>query len=259
MRYRVWTPVAAILAAMVMAAEASAGAWTRPRGEALLIYSLGYHWLESGPAAFTKQETAIYGEYGWRNYLTVVARAGFQQMDRADRVDDVLLHSGGRGVGGLEAGARLRLRRTERWSVSGQLLGLIPGTGENRTNAPFGRGGGGADLRIMAGRSIGRSSFVDIQAGWRARPDAPVSEYRLDISAGTHVARGLRAFVQTFSVWSDAGGPDGLRNYTGHRLQASLIWPLGSRRHVQVSALTTLHSRNVADETALIVSIWRSF
>jgi len=163
------------------------------------------------------------------------------------------------GIGGLEAGARFRLFQGERAVVSAQGVIGLPGNGENWTNMRFGEGGVSADLRLQAGRSFGRSTFVNASAGVRIVSGSRPDEMRLDLTAGTHVTRGVRVMAQTYSVWSLGEGATGYHGYSGHRAQLSVLWPIDTHRRAQISALATLSRDNMSQETAVIASLWRSF
>jgi hypothetical protein len=232
---------------------AEAGAWTKPRGETLMISTQSVHYFDRAPGGVSqsKQESAVYIEYGWRDHVTLVGRAAFQAIDRS-------AIEPWRGVGGAQAGARLRLYRGERWVMSAQALASVRTDGENRNNAALGEGGGDLDLRLMAGRSFGRSTFLDVQTGWRRRPGGAADEVRLDVTAGTHIWRGARVMGQSFSVWS-AGGEAGFDGYASHRLQGSVIWPLTSRSRMQVGAMRTVSAHNTGVERSAFVSVWRTF
>jgi hypothetical protein len=96
------------------------------------------------------------------------------------------------GVGGIEIGARYQLVRTTRGVVSLQGMVGLPGSGENWNNLRFGEGGVSGDVRIMAGRSFGRSTFVNGSVGVRILPGGRPDEVRFDFTAGTHIARGVQ-------------------------------------------------------------------
>lgn len=232
---------------------AEAGAWTRLRGQTLMISTQSVHYFDRAPGGVSqsKQESAVYIEHGWRDHVTLVGRAAFQAIDRS-------AIEPWRGVGGVEAGARVRLYRGERWVMSAQAAASLRTDGENRNNAALGEGGGDLDLRLMAGRSFGRSTFVDVQTGWRRRPGGAADEVRLDVTAGTHIWRGARVMGQSFSVWS-AGGEAGFDGYASHRLQGSVIWPLTSRSRMQVGAMRTVSAHNTGVERSAFVSVWRTF
>ncbi len=234
-------------------APAEAGAWTKPRGQTLMITTQSVHYFDRAPGdvSQSKQESAVYIEHGWRDHITLVGRAALQSIDRSSIEP-------WRGIGGAQAGARVRLYRGERWVASVQAMASLRTDGENRDNAPLGEGGGDLDLRAMAGRSFGRSTFVDVQTGWRRRPGGVADELRLDVTAGTHIWRGARVMGQSFSVWS-AGGEAGFDGYASHRLQGSVIWPLTSRSRMQVGAMRTASARNTGYERSAFVALWRTF
>ncbi|MCH8488945.1 MAG: hypothetical protein LAT81_03305 [Oceanicaulis sp.] len=243
---------AGVLLAM-SSAPAQAGAWTKPRGQTLMISTQSVHYFDRAPGGVSqsKQESAVYIEYGWRDHITLVGRAALQSIDRS-------AIEPWRGVGGVEVGARVRLYRGERWVMSAQAPASLRTGGENRNNAALGEGGGDLDLRLMAGRSFGRSTFIDVNGGWRRRPGGAADELRLDLTAGTHIWRGARVMGQSFSVWS-TGGPPGFDGYASHRLQGSVIWPLSSRSRMQVGAMRTASARNTGVERSAFVAVWRTF
>ncbi|MCC5996970.1 MAG: hypothetical protein JJU18_11455 [Oceanicaulis sp.] len=243
----------AILVWAGAAAPAEAGAWTRARGETLLISTQTWQRLDGAPGgiAQSKAESALYVEYGWRDHVTLVGRAALQSIDRT-HLDSW------QGLGGAEAGVRLRLYRQGPWAASAQVSASVRTPGENRFNAALGEGGGDTELRLLAGRSIGRSAFIDVQGAWRRRPGETADEWRLDVTAGTHIWGGLRVMGQSFSVWS-VGGPAHQTAYSGHRLQASVIWPLNSRTRIQTGALGTVSSQHMGVERSAFVALWRSF
>lgn len=296
----------------VTASRAEAGAWTRERGEGLLILGVSIHELlpAKGYEALDrlKGEVSAYAEYGFNDRLTLVGRAAWQSMHATElmseeirytvqlepppdplrddpdedfdgdgvpnRLDpppapdpifvertrtEFFLPEPETGVGGLEAGIRYRFIERSRFVLSAQALAGIPGTGENRNNHRFGEGGGAVDLRLQAGRSFGRSAFANISVGSRFLPGDRPDELRLDLTAGTHIARGVRVMAQSYSVWSTGEGVSGLHGYSGHRAQLSLLWPIDSARRAQIAALTTFHRDNMSRETALIASVWRTF
>lgn len=234
-------------------APVEAGAWTKPRGETLMISTQSVHYFDRAPGGISqnKLESAVYVEHGWRDHITLVGRAAFQSIDRS-------AIEPWRGVGGAEAGARVRLHRADRWVLSAQATAILRTDGENRNNAALGEGGGDLDLRLMAGRSFGRSTFVDVQTGWRRRPGSAANEVRLDMTAGTHLWRGVRVMGQSFSVWS-AGSETGFDGYASHRLQGSVIWPLTSRSRMQVGAMRTANAYNTGVERSAFVAVWRTF
>lgn len=270
---------AIFLVVLSVAAVVSAGApdahaqWTRPPGDRLSITTVSVHRLQSGSGRpdLIKEEVAVYGEYGVTQAVTLLARSAVQSLREdvpvqrrvvvIDKKKTEILIPPERefGVGGIELGARVRLRRQGPWVVSAQGVFGVPGSGENQINARFGEGGGDADLRLQVGRGLGERGFLAASGGWRNRRGADQDEIRLDMTAGRALGRGVHVFVQSYSVWSiqeRAGAP---RAYSGHRLQASLVVPVSRRMRLQIGALGTVSSRDMAREQAALVSLWRRF
>ncbi len=268
------TRVAVAALAVTLGATASpayAGAWTKRQYEGLFITGLGLHWLEAtvdtGPPNRFKREAFLYFEFGLTDRITMLGRGAYQEMRdltglqaSSDDLSREPVRSAGvrTGFGGLELGARLGLFDIGRWTSSLQVTAGIPGSGENWINEGFGVGGGDVDTRLQVGRSVSDRAFVEFGLGLRARGGEAANELRLDATAGCGFVRGADLMLQSYSVWALAAAP-GQPAYSGHRLQASLLAPLGDRHALQLSALTTLAQDEMSRETAVMASIWTRF
>lgn|GEM_PF-1859965 len=249
------------------------GQWTRPPGDRVSIATVSVHRLDSGSGRpdLIKEELAVYAEHGVTPAITLIARSALQSLREDGPVQRQVVVIDKKkieievpperelGVGGIELGARVRLHRKGPWAVSAQGVFGVPGSGENQINARFGEGGGDTDLRLQVGRSLGAHGFVAASGGWRNRRGDEQDEIRVDMTVGRAVGRGVHVFVQSFSVWSFDDGAGVPRDYSGHRLQASLVVPVSRRTRLQVGALATVRSRNMAREQAALVSLWRRF
>jgi len=266
-----WLVLAGVLASLG-APEADAQ-WTRPSGDRMTITTVSLHRLDSasGRPDLIKEEVALYGEYGLTDAVTLTARSAAQSLRHdgpvqrnivvVDQKQAEILAPSERefGIGGIELGARVRLHRDGPWAISAQGVFGVPGSGENQINARFGEGGGDIDLRLQVGRGFGGRGFVAASGGWRDRRGADPDEIRLDLVAGRPLGRGVHVFVQSYSVWSADDGPEARPGYSGHRAQASIILPVARRMRLQVGALSTVQSRDMAREQAVLVSLWRRF
>ncbi len=247
---------------LVFPASADAGAWTKRKYEGLLIAGLGAHWLDphARPASLgtIKLEASLYAEFGLTDRITLVGRGGYQQVfDRRQPLKKALPPPRA-GFGGLALGARVGLVGRGRWASSLQVMAGIPGSGENWINEAFGARGGDLDLRLQLGRSIGGHGFVAVSTGARFRGEGVANEARLDISAGCDFVFNTRVMVQSYSVWALGGNP-AQPAYSGHRLQVSLLLPVGQANSVQLSVLRTMNQQRMSDEFAVMASVWRSF
>lgn len=238
---------------------AHAGAWTQNRGDGLLLTGLSYHWLDApGGSRLRKTEYSFYGEYGLTGRVTLTGRFAIQSLED-ERVsgDEGEFTNALLAIGGTEAAVRMRLASPGRWVISGQVLRTFQSGGENRTNARFGTGGGDVELRLLAGRSVGRDSFVDVQVARRDRSGRSGEEWRVDLTAGTALADRWRVMAQTYSLHADAR-PDAA-GYTGHRAQLSVVYDVPAGFSVSAGLLSTLSARNLANERAAIFALWRRF
>lgn len=261
--------LAGLFLVSVYPCKAYGGAWTQPKNDALVISTIGLHRLDApgSPASLRKEEYAVYFEYGLLERLTVIGRFGAQNL-LENRVVEERLANGNlaeytrehvTGVGGIELGARYHLTRYHDWVIAGQAVIGVPGAGENSTNLRFGEGGGDVDIRVEAGRAWLTHGFISTAAGWRNRRGLNSNEWRFDLAAGYRFENRMEAHIQTYSMWSEPGGLDGLSAYQGHRAQASIVYPISRRAKIQLGALGTIHADNIASERALIIGLWRKF
>lgn len=261
------TPARRSLAGLVLLAvmlatvtsPAEAGAWPQKKREGLLLTGFSWHWLNApGGSSVTKTEYSFYGEYGLTDRITLIGRMAFQSLEETrPSGEDEALANALFAIGGTEAAVRMRLASHERWMLSGQVLTTFRSGGENRINARFGTGGGDVEFRALLGRSIGEDGFADIQIARRDRAGRSGEEWRIDVTAGTAVTDRWRVMAQTFSLYAEAR-PDAA-GYDGHRAQLSVIYDMPSGFSVSLAALGTLSARNLAEERAALLSIWRRF
>lgn len=240
---------------------AQAGAWPREKGDELLIVTAAWHRLDApydGDRLY-KREAAFYGEYGLTDRITLVGRIAFQDFRQQIRAGDKALELTYTTFGGSEAGARLHLFDHRRWSGSGQVVMTLPSAGENRTNAEHGAGGGDLELRGLLGRSIGREGFAEAQIALRERDGEGGSEMRFDTALGWQASALFRVHLQTYSVWSHELDTTRLHDFSGHRVQLSLLASLGDRRYAQIGAMRTVRAHGMAEETAILAGVWHRF
>ena len=228
MRRGVAAIAAACAAAIVPAAAPAHAQWTRPEEDSLTIATVSFHWLDSasGRPDLIKEEFAVYTEQAIDDGVTLIARSAAQSVredvptrrlrivEDGEETEILIEPEREFGVGGIELGARVRLREAGPWMISAQGVFGIPGSGENRINERFGEGGGDTDLRLQLGRALESGAFLAASGGWRNRRGEDRDEIRLDLTAGRPLERGVHIFVQSYSVWSTRPIPA-----TGFRLR----------------------------------------
>ena len=242
----------------LMAPKAEAGAWTREAGETLLISATALHRLDLAlDTTLTKHELSWYVEHGLTDDLTLVGRVAFQDINGFTVARDELRQIALRDFSSSEAAVRYSLMRRGRWTMSSQALVTLRGPGENWNNADFGEGGGDVEARLLLGRSVGDTAFVDMGLAYRWRDERVGDEIRFDVAAGAELFWGTELIIQSYAIWS--GGPPDEPGHRNHRLQLSLVRPMSANTSVQVGLLGTVSAHRMAEERAVSVSVWRRF
>jgi len=203
---------------------------------------------------FHKDETAAYLEYGVTGRDTLVARLAWQDVRRLRGPS----FDSAQGLSASEIGWRREVWRGTRSVASVQLTALIPGQGENVSNQAFGTGEMAAEVRALAGRSLGDQAFLEAQSAWRWRDGAYLDEARLDLTAGWRPSERWQILAQSFSVWSAEPSRPGAPEFEQHKLQLSVSREFG-RQTVQLGASMTPAGRNAIDQDAVFLSVWRRF
>ncbi|MEO1040401.1 MAG: hypothetical protein AAFX09_12745 [Pseudomonadota bacterium] len=245
------------LLAGLITGKVEAGAWVREPGETLVIRTVMYDELRlPGGDVLRKDEIAIYAEHGFSERLTLVGRIALQDITRfpeSSSDEGFAL----RNLSGSELAARWSLYDYGRWAVSAQALITLQGPGENWNNAPFGQGGGDVEARVLAGRSIGESHFIEGQLAYRRRTDAVGDEVRFDVTVGLQLIEDFMLLGRSHVIWSP--GPEGEKPFANHRVQASIRYDVSARTSLEFGALGTVSASRMAEERALMVSLWRRF
>lgn len=253
---------APLCALLLTAGAATAGAWpTEPgRGQVIVTTtadvarrSFDDDGRPADRVAYDKREAAVFVEYGLTRRLTLVGRAAYQ---------DVTIETGaGRdaatGWGAAELGLRAVLvrRRADVLSVQGAVI--VPGAVENVADLYLGEGGRDAEARVLYGRALGASGYVEAQGGWRWRSGPPPDEARLDLTLGWRRGRWEGA-AQAFALHA-TGASGARRNYDSLKLQFSASRKLNSRMRVQAGVFRTVAGRTIVRETGVFSGVWLSF
>ena len=203
---------------------------------------------------FHKDETAAYLEYGVTRRDTLVARLAWQDVRRLRGAS----FDQAQGLSASEIGWRREVWRGTRSVASLQLTALIPGQGENVSNQAFGSGEMAAEVRALAGRSLGDHAFLEAQSAWRWRDGAYLDEARLDLTAGWRPSERWQILAQSFSAWSAEPSRPGAPEFEQHKLQLSVSREFG-RQTVQLGASMTPAGRNAINQDAVFLSVWRRF
>ena len=251
-----------ILAALAVAAPASAGPWTLPKGDGQVIFKYEDMRASEGfdpdgaaaplPAERRDTTLALFAEYGLTSRLTLQLKGDWQTGQ------DAFVDYEGRGP--LELGLNWQVWRDDRTAVA--LYGGVADGGEGRNAGYEAPGIGGQDWEVRAsvGRSFGRmrwmnrystGGFVALEAARRFRSGLP-DETRVDATLGTRFGEDWMLLNQMYAGQADDGGPRWVT------LENSLVRRLGDWS-AQLGWRTTLSGRETPDASGLVVGVWRRF
>ena len=256
--------LAASAAAPLCASPATAGAWPYyyTEGQVIITYT-GSSATQAFDAdgelvdlSFSKDEISAYLEHGLNNNWTAVLRPAVQSVEAGNQ--------GQREETVDFAGSELALRRVIA-KAGGSVLSLqggmiAPGSGESGAGDPLGSDALGGEVRILAGHGWGdrkRGGFAEAQIAGRTYDGPRPEEARLDLTVGVRPNRNWLVMGGTLSVTS-VNGEDaiGARDFTGHRVQASVVRRINKRLAVQAGGRRTVEGTNVVQENAGFVGLW---
>lgn len=262
-RGRTWRSGVIALAACALpgfASSASAGAWTQAEGRGLAILTVERVSAQfrferdrrrTQTASFEKSEARLYVEYGLSERVTLLAQTALEAARDGDpRIAPQ------RGWGVQELGGRVRL--LDRGPFVGSAQASLRVADASASTGPVLE----YEARLLAGAGAtiaDRPAFVDVQLGYRIRPDASSDEILLDLTAGLRPFERTLLLLQTFSGFSAMATSDEFLAYDRHKAQASVVFDLTTRWSLQLGGALTVSGANVADERSAFGAVWLRF
>jgi len=247
--------------ALAVAAPASAGAWTQPRGKGQAIFKyedmradLGFDPagnLADLPARRSDRSLGVFAEYGLTGALTFQVKGDWQSGE------DAFVDYQGRGP--IEVGVTWQAWRNDRTAVSLYAGYADDGAGRNAGYAAPGVGGKDYEVRASVGRSFDGSegpwspagTFVELQAARRMRQGLP-DETRVDFTAGRHLGDGWMVLGQAYAGAADDDGPRWLS------LEASVVRDFGPWS-LQAGWRQAVAGRETPRSAGPVIGLWRRF
>lgn len=264
--FALWLAVWAGLASAFPGA-AIAGAWTRTRGEGLLIVTTARRasplgGLTGGVADSEANISQLYLEYGLTDALTLGAKTYVEfSLSEPERsaasaggfLRQRLWQDGRGGIASVQAGYDHPVDSLLGGSFSLADPGAVP---EAHVAALYGRGWGG----------LGSSTFLSTGAAWHWRGDGADDEFRVETTAGRAWNRSWMGVLSLFGLIPL--GPDTDASLKISPSVAYTIWPTGvhhaRRPHRRPNPPTvqlgvSYDVLNPGDGLGVSVSIWRRF
>ncbi len=255
----VWLGLLGLALIVPLSDGARAGAWTLERGTGLAIAEIAglsadeRFDAERAPVAepdFAKLDGRVLVEYGLTDAVTLRMRGAYEN-GRQDGFDP----SAWRGIALAEVGARLRVLDRGRFvgSIEGALRLAEPASG--RPAAEF-------EARLLGGVSfelLHRSAFVDVQLGYRFRPQARTDEALLALTAGIRPFERTLLLVQSFSTVATTLSDAGLPLHDRHVIQGSVVFDVSRRWSLQLGGGRTVAGSSTLRERSAFASLWLRF
>lgn len=255
------------LACAAAPAPVQAGAWLQEDSRTQIIFaataldargSFDRRGRPRRTVRFSKQETALQGERGIGDGLTLLAGVGARSASTGSSPHGAITFSGA-----VLAGVRARL-----WSDGASILSLqaTGAAGMERSRPARLRAmeaPGEVEARLLYGKGgaiKGIPIFAEAQIGYRWRGGGNPDEIVLDATLGARLLPRLMLLLQSFNAI--AVQPD--RRFGGgamrsHKLQPSLVWEISDGWSLQFGLFATVAGRSIPQERGLVAALWRCF
>jgi hypothetical protein len=249
--------------AAVWPTSASAGAWTEPEGQGLMIATLwgwdgvGAPWGGDPGVKQTRADLQTYAEYGLDDRWTIFGQMAIERYGLSPPTESAYV-----GLDYSELGLRAKLWSAGPWVVSGEARLLPRGASNPKSPAEAGNTGGAAEARLLAGLSFNLGpapGFVDLELGYRIRAAGPPDEWHADATIGLKPAPGVILMLQDFAIVSMPSTDRSFPAWRQNVWQASVVLPLWDRWQIQIGYFQTSLAAKTNTERGAAVALWRTF
>ena len=245
---------------------ALAGAWTLPTGTTQIITTMtnsdaGKSYDENSRATedvtFHKIFLTAYSEYGWNDWLTLIATPEYASAISAapgratQKANDFA----------ISGGARVRLFNDDDNVFSLQATARSAGAFELDTSVDQDPGED-FELRALYGRHFelfGHPGCFDVQVAQRWTTGKRPDETPVDLTLIYGVGWGTQLFLQNFNVITEGSGQPPFAYYRYHKLALSAVHPLWGVFSVQLGGFVSPAGQNALREQGLFAAIWAKF
>lgn len=253
------------LALCLLPTLAHAGAWTLDSGAGQIISattvsdarkSYDAHGNPTDDVTFRKTFTSLYAEYGWTDWLTLVAVPEYASAlsagtgRRTERADDFA----------FSGGARVRLL-DDVGVLSVEAMARSAGAFELDTSFQQ-RPGEDFELRLLYGTHFelfGRQGCFDAEVSQRWTTGGRPHETPVDLTLIYNIGWKMQALVQSFNVISEGGGEPPFVHYRYHKLALSFVRPVWGHTSLQLGGFISPAGQNALEEQGIFLSLWTKF
>lgn len=252
-------------AMLLLPAPAQAGAWTLSEDHVQIITqetwstaiaSFDDTGTASIPAGYEKWLTSIDAEYGWNDWLTLIAAPEFAHARTLDPSGAVITANDFAAA----AGARVRLYN-DFGVVSAELT--AKSAGAFAMSVSRGRAAGQEiEIRGLYGTNFTffhRDGYADVEAGYRWIAGPRADEIPIDISVGMQITKKDSILIQSFNIITANNARPPYTYYRSHKLQISSIRRISDHVSLQSGAFVSPAGQNALLERGINVALWVNF
>ncbi|HUJ03593.1 MAG TPA: hypothetical protein VLW75_08155 [Rhizomicrobium sp.] len=255
---------AVALLLLLMPNAARAGAWTMPRGHMQVIVQTIWSQAKSGydskstaslPLDFEKSLTNADIEYGWNNWLTLIARPEFAHA-RTELFGRVHSDNDWAGAGGV------RLRLMHSFGVlSAEFVAKSAGAYAMSVSRD-GAAGRQLESRLLYGtnfRLFHRNGYLDIEGGYRWIAGPRADEIPVDVTLGYRLNWRTWLMLQSFNIVAMGNARPPYQYYRQHKIEFSTVTRFSHRLYLQSGAFVSPAGQNSLVEAGASMAVWLNF
>ncbi len=262
---------------LMTAGSVFAGAWTAEKGSSYHRIAANYYaadqtFDEDGNSQsmerngqYTDINASYYMEYGLIDPLTVILSLYYKNIEREDdyRTNETS------GMGDVDLGLRYRLHTSSIGVFSVQGLVKVPEFYDEDDVLPLGNGQYDYECRLLYGRSLWPHipGYVNLEAGYRFRAEAPSDEFRYLVEIGSNLGKNIYARAKWDAIISmdnadeetDAfGNPTSSMEYDLTKLDLTLGWQMTPKVGLEVAYTPEVSGKTTAKgETWTLAVTWQ--
>jgi len=247
-----------------IAGSSYAGAWTAAKGSAYQRFSVNSYRAEkffdrSGDRTdfenngeFRDTNLGYYLEYGVSDSLTVIGSGSYKWLEYED---DFIINKTD-GFSDLELGLKYRLFNVRGGVVSVQGLLKVPEAYDEDDAVPLGNAQYDYEVRLLYGQSLYPvvPGYINLEAGYRIRAEAPVDEFRYLVECGFDFTQSLYgrakldgiAGIDNSGDASTAANPAATFDYDLGKLDVTLGWKATPDWGVELGYRPDLYGKNIS-------------
>lgn len=275
--HKIVQPIVAVCLILMTAGSVFAGAWTAEKGTSYHRIAANYYvtdqtFDEGGNSRamdwngeFTDINANYYMEYGLIDPLTVILSLYYKGIEREDdyRKNETS------GLGDVDLGLRYRLHTSSIGVFSVQGLVKVPEFYDEDDALPLGNGQYDYECRLLYGRSLWPyiPGYVNLEAAYRFRDDAPSDEFRYLVEIGSNLGKNVYARAKWDAIISmdnadegtDVfGNPTSAMEYDLTKLDVTLGWQMTPKVGLEVAYTPAILGKSTAKgETWTLAVTWQ--